>query len=114
MNEEKILGFRQRDIIELSPETFNSLTEDEKNEIKNRWRAVKEWEGHQAAVGNMSGLYNVSLKTFLEFRQISKEWFSNSDGNTLAALVHLFRAHEHEMAHKKQTIRTADGNEIEV
>ena len=65
------------------------LTEIQKKDLK-AFRVLKEFED-----GNSKGsiiIDEISLKTFIEFAQLSRDYFGGKRGNALAGLTQLFLA----------------------
>lgn len=65
------------------------LTEIQKKDM-NSFRVLKEFDD-----GNSKGsiiIDEVSLKAFLEFAQLSRDYFGGKRGNALAGLIQLFLA----------------------
>ena len=87
-NEDKILGIDKSDIPELQPKYLDGLTEKQTDEVLRRWRCVRDFEDGNA-VGKII-VDNLTVHTFNEFREISKKYFSNSDGACLSGLVQIF------------------------
>jgi len=68
------------------------LNEIQKKDLE-RLRVQKEFED-----GSTKGsiiIDDISGKTFIEFREISRTWFGNKDGSTFAAMVQLFLAEKY-------------------
>ena len=108
--EKEYLGIKRENIPELTPKYLEGLNERQKQDIIRRWRCVKDFEDGNA-VGTVL-LNNVSIKTHLDFREISRTYFGNTDGAALAGLVNIFLMIKNE--ENKKEIIASDGTKIGV
>ena len=74
---------------ELDEKHLEGLSGLEREEVKNRWRVFREFDDGEA-IGNIQ-VRNVTTRSFVELRKISRKYFGNNDGATLAGMIAVFQ-----------------------